>query len=219
MNMKLLRPELLITTGELDHAEWNYRPFLGWIQRLRFKAVKSLLSEVQYHRMLEVGYGSGIFMPELIRYCEELYGIDIHRKVDEVQKALEQVGVNAKLYSLSIESTSFPSNYFDCVVAISALEFVHNIDAACQEIRRILTTDGFLIVITPSYSKILDLGLKILTGKSAILDYAGRREFLLPKLLEKFSITQSLKVPSVIGRIVPLYNGLKLRPKHIMREP
>ncbi len=211
--MKLLSRELLIRTGEIDHADWNYRPLLGWIQRLRFKLVQSLLNEVQYHRILEVGYGSGIFMPELIRNCEELYGIDIHDKAGEVQKALEQVGVKAKLFSASIEGTNFPANYFDCIVAVSALEFVQNIDAACQEIRRILVADGSLIVITPGYSKILDLGLKILTGESAKQDYEGRREVLLSTLLENFYVTQSLIVPPVIGRIVPLYNGLKLHPK------
>jgi SAM-dependent methyltransferase len=210
--VRLLKAELLIKTGEVDYADWNYRPFLGWIQRLRFKLVISFLNEVKCHRLLEVGYGSGIFMPELDRYCEELHGVDIHNKDQDIQNILEQVGIKTKLYSASIESTIFPSNFFDYVVAVSALEFVHNINAACKEIRRILKPEGFLIVITPGYSRIYDLSLKILTGESAKQDYGDRRELLLPILLEDFSIIQSLTFPPVIGRIVPLYNGLKLRP-------
>jgi 2-polyprenyl-3-methyl-5-hydroxy-6-metoxy-1,4-benzoquinol methylase len=211
--VRLLKAELLIKTGEVDHANWNYRPFIGWIQRLRFKLAISFLNEVQCHRLLEVGYGSGIFMPELDRYCEELHGIDIHNKAKEVQKVLEQAGIKTKLYSASVESTIFPNNYFNYVVAVSALEFVHNINAACQEIRRILKPNGFLIVITPGHSKIYDMGLEILTGESAKQDYVNRRELLLPTLLENFSITQSLIFPPVICRVVPLYIGLKLCPK------
>jgi ubiquinone/menaquinone biosynthesis C-methylase UbiE len=212
--MRLLKAELLIKTGEVDHADWNYRPFLGWIQRLRFKLVLSLLDEIQCHRILEVGYGSGIFLPELERHCEELFGIDIHNMPKEVQKVLlEQLDIRTKLYSASVEATNFPNNYFDYIVAISALEFVQNIDAACKEIRRILKPDGSLIVITPGHSKILDIGLKIITGESAKQDYENRRELLLPTLLENFSVTQSLIIPPVIGRIVPLYNGLRLSQK------
>jgi ubiquinone/menaquinone biosynthesis C-methylase UbiE len=213
MNMKLLKPDLLIKTGEVDHADWNFRPILGWIQRLRFKLVLSLLKGVRYQKILEVGYGSGIFMPELDRHCDELFGVDIHNKPKEVQKILENVEIKTKLYSTSIESTIFPDHYFDCVVAISALEFVQNIDVACKEICRILKPDGFLIIVTPGHSKILDVGLKIITGESAEQDYKNRRELLLPTLLENFSITQSLIIPPIIGRVVPLYNALRLAPK------
>jgi len=212
--MRLLKADLLIKTGEVDHADWNYRPFLGWIQRLRFKMVLSLLNKVQCHRILEVGYGSGIFLPELERHCEELFGIDIHNMPEEVQNVLlEKLNIRTSLFSTSIEKTNFPDNYFDHIVSISALEFVQNIDAACKEIRRILKPDGSLLVITPGHSKILDIGLKIITGESAKHDYDNRRELLLPTLMENFSITQSLIFPPVIGRIVPLYNGLRLSQK------
>ena len=106
-----------------------------------------------------------------------------------------------------------PNNYFDTIIAISALEFVHNIDRACKEIRRILRPDGFLIVVTPGHSKILDIGLKVITGERAEHDYENRRELLLPALLENFSMTQLLTIPPVIGRILPLYHGLRLSPR------
>jgi ubiquinone/menaquinone biosynthesis C-methylase UbiE len=213
MSMKLLKPELLIKTGDVDHAEWNYRPFLGWIQRLRFKLVLSLLNKVHTHKILEVGYGSGIFLPELARHCDELFGIDIHEKPVEVQDILQKIDITAQLFSGSIENTSFPDNYFDYIIAISSLEFVHDVNSACNEIRRILKPEGFLIVITPGHSKILDLGLKILTGESAKHDYENRRELLLPTLYEKFSLTQLKTIPWGIGLIIPLYHGLKFAKK------
>jgi ubiquinone/menaquinone biosynthesis C-methylase UbiE len=210
--MRLLKSELLVKTGDVDHASWNYRPVLGRIQRLRFKLAKSLLNDTKCHRLLEIGYGSGVFMPELSRYCEELVGVDIHSKSREVQRVLEQEDIKTRLFSASIECTSFPSDYFDFIIAVSALEFVHDVNAACLEICRILKPEGFLIVVTPGHSKILDIGLKILTGESAKRDFCHRRELLVPALLERFTITQSIRAPRVIGRIFPLYYGLKLRP-------
>ena len=65
LNLKLLPREALIQTGEVDHADWNYRPLLGMIQRLRFRLILRILAGRKYHRLLEIGYGSGVFMPEL----------------------------------------------------------------------------------------------------------------------------------------------------------
>jgi len=210
--MRLLDPKLLIKTGSVDHADWNYRPLLGWIQRTRFQIVVNLLNNVRCQNILEVGFGSGIFMPELKLYCEELSGIDIHDKPLEVQKLLEQKGIQSKLFSESIEKTTFSPHYFDYVITVSALEFVKKINAACQEIRRILKPEGFLIVVTPGDSKILDLGLRILTGESASKDFEDRRRVLLPTLLGNFTVAKSIIIPPIIGRFVPLYTGLKLSP-------
>src|SRR6185437_4331790 len=35
--LRLLPVKDLITTGPVDHADWNYKPVLGWIERQRFK--------------------------------------------------------------------------------------------------------------------------------------------------------------------------------------
>ena len=210
--MKLLEPHYLIKTGEVDHADWNYRPVLGWIQQTRFRLVTSFLKNCHYQRLLEVGYGSGIFIPELSNYCTELYGIDVHNKYNEVQQPLEQVGVKAKLSSGTIEHTMFETNFFDCVIAISALEFVQDIDMACYEINRVLKPNGSLIVVTPGHSLILDIALKMFTGESAKKDYGDRRDFLISMLLNHFSLDKQLLFPPVIGRMLPVYTCLKLHP-------
>lgn len=211
--MRLLKLDQLIKTGNVDHADWNYKFGLGWIQRLRFKLVVTLLGEMKYSRLLDVGYGSGVFMPELIRHCDELIGIDIHDKYQEVQETLEQVGVKTKLSLTSIESTAFPNNYFDCIVSISALEFVSDIASASRELHRILKPEGILIIVTPGHSKVLDFGLKLLTGESAQKDYGNRREMLLPALFEYFHVEKSLKAPPLISWALPLYISLRLRQK------
>ncbi len=209
-SIKLLPQETLLKTGAVDHADWNYRPILGWIQRQRFNLIVSLLPKKRVNRLLEVGYGSGVFMPELSDRCRELYGIDIHQKQASVNKVLAEFNVSAKLYSGSATLLPFENNFFDCLVAVSSLEFIDNLDAASQEMQRVLKPGGFLVVVTPGASKIVDIGLKILTGKSAKNDYGDRRKALIPTLLKYFTIEQKTTVPRFDSGLFCLYTGLKL---------
>lgn len=210
--LKLLPPETLLKTGAVDHADWNYRPILGWIQRQRFKLILSFLPKERVNRLLEVGYGSGVFMPELSDRCQELYGIDIHQKQDAVAEVLAKFNVFPKLYSGSATLLPFEDNFFDCLVAVSSLEFIDNLEAACQEMQRVLKPTGDLIVVTPGYAKIVDIGLKLLTGKSAQHDYGDRRQSLIPTLLKYFTIRKKTTVPRWGSSLLCLYTCLKLSP-------
>ena len=100
--MKLLPQKKLIRTGPVDHADWNYRPFLGQIQRLRFSLALSLLPD-QSGRLLEIGYGSGVLMPALKDRAAELYGIDVHSSFREVEANLASEGVSAHLSTAKAE--------------------------------------------------------------------------------------------------------------------
>jgi ubiquinone/menaquinone biosynthesis C-methylase UbiE len=211
--LRLLPPEALLKTGVVDHADWNYRPLLGPISRLRFRFVVSLLGEERMHRLLEIGYGSGVFMPELARFADELYGIDIHQMTGRVAESLAGFNINAQLFSGSAVEMPFDDDFFDCMVAVSALEFVDDLGAACREIKRVLKPDGALIVVTPGHSPVVDFGLKILTGKSAKQDFDDRRQKLMPTLLDHFRVERQLVSPPVGHSLIKLYTALKLRPR------
>ena len=43
--LRLLPQSALVTTGDVDHADWNYKPLVGWVQRLRFKLIRKLLAK------------------------------------------------------------------------------------------------------------------------------------------------------------------------------
>lgn len=210
--MRLLPREALLKTGPVDHADWNYKPILGSIQRLRFKLALELIQEKRYRRILEIGYGSGVFMPELSLYCGELFGVDVHDYAPAVMACLSKNGVNASLHSAGAESLPFEDEFFDCVVAVSSLEFVSDLEQVCQEVSRVLTPEGRLIVITPGSSKILDLGLKVLTGKDAKADFGERRSLVTPALEKWFTLGVSRKGPG------GLYQALDCRMKEVVSE-
>jgi ubiquinone/menaquinone biosynthesis C-methylase UbiE len=206
----LLPREALLRTGAVDHADWNYRPLLGWIQRQRFHLVLRLMGGRRFDRILEIGYGSGVFMPELRRHCEELYGIDKHALHEAVAQRLAQHGIAAQLFQASAERTPFRDRWFGAIVAISSLEYVEDLAAACTEFARILKPGGQLIVVTPGHSPVLDLGLKLMTGESAAENYGARRKALVPTLARHFRLETMLSSPRLGGPLMRLYRGLRL---------
>jgi ubiquinone/menaquinone biosynthesis C-methylase UbiE len=210
--VRLLPRDALVKTGPVDHADWNYRPVLGWIQRLRFRLILDLLPRGKVGRLLEIGYGSGVFMPELATRCEELFGIDVHPFAAEVQSRLKEHGVTAELGSGSAEELPYAPSTFDAVVAVSSLEFVPDAAAAAREIRRVLKPGGCLVLVTPGHSPLVDWGLRVLTGASAKQDYAGRREQLMPALESQFACDAKRTFPPVLSGIVCLYTALSMRP-------
>jgi ubiquinone/menaquinone biosynthesis C-methylase UbiE len=210
--LELLQLDALIKTGPVDHADWNYKPVLGWIQRQRFRLALSFLPKERAGRVLEIGYGSGVFLPELARHCTELYGVDIHAKNHEIAARLRKNGVYAQLSVATAERLPFDDASFDYAVAVSTLEFVADLPAACGEIARILKPNGSLIVITPGHSPLVDFGLRLLTREDAKKDFGDRRQSLIKLLSERFRVKQKSLFPSIGGRFVCLYKGFELQP-------
>lgn len=203
--LRLLPRDALVKTSRIDHADWNFRPFLGAIQRLRFRFARELLGRGRVGRLLEIGYGSGIFLPQLDLHCSELHGVDLHGKQVEVARRLFRLGVHPRLCHASAARLPYPDSWFDRVVAVSSLEFIDDLDGACREIRRVLDPCGHLVVVTPSPSAVADLGLRILTGESAKEDFGDRRSGLVDVLREWFDVEER--------RVAPwLYTALRLRP-------
>ena len=211
--LNLLQQEALIKTGDVDHADWNYRPLLRKISRTRFKLIKSLLGNRHCNRIMEIGYGSGVFLPELAEHAYEVYGIDVHDKNYEVKAKLAEVDIEATLVSSGAEKIEAEDNFFDSIVAVSALEFVSDLDAVCSEIKRTLTPDGSFLVVTPGKSLILDFGLKLLTGKSAKDEFGNRRENIIPTLNKHFDVKQNLSFPKFRASPIKCYTAMELVPK------
>jgi SAM-dependent methyltransferase len=212
--LDLLPQELLVRTSELDHADWNYRFGLGAIQRARFRLARSLLGSEHHGSLLEVGFGSGVFLPTLAQHCDELSAVDTHPHRAEVAQRLQKYGVRASLHTASATAMPFSAGSFDAIVGVSCVEFIDGVDIACKEFRRILRPGGCLVVVTPGHSPLLDWGLEVLTGASAREDFGDRRKPLASMLLDHFELAEERSfLPGVFGRVLPrLYHGYRLLP-------
>lgn len=211
--LRLLPPEKLLQTGRVDHADWNYRPLLGHIQRTRFSLAEALLPPHPVDRLLEIGYGSGVFLTQLAHDSRELHGIDIHSRHEEVARVLASFGIAARLQQGAAEQTPYAAAFFDVVVAVSTLEFVTDVGQVCREVRRILRPDGCFVVVTPGRSALVDFGLRVLTGKNARDDFGDGRERIRAALPQFFEEEARLVYPPFGGAAVRLYDAFRLRPK------
>lgn len=208
-NWDLLPPDKLERTGPVDHADWNYVGLLGAISRIRFRLVDYLLRGCKAERLLEIGYGSGILLPELKRHAREVFGIDIHPAGGRVAVRIAAHHTTAELCQASASALPFASESFDAIVTLSTLEFVADLENACREISRVLTTDGRLVVVLPGHSPIVDLGLRLLTGADPSKDFSDRRQKVIPTLLSHFTPESMLSIPPIPG--LCLYRGLRFR--------
>jgi SAM-dependent methyltransferase len=214
--LRLLPRTAVVPTSPVDHPDWNYRRLLGTVQRLRFRIILDLLGRRRFGRLLEIGYGSGVFMPELARRCTTLYGVDPHPMRDAVAASLARHGIRAELTRGTVEALPYEDGSVDCAVTVSALEYVPDIHAACAELRRVLRPGGLLAVVTPGATPLMDLALRVTTGESPD-QYADRRQRLQPALREEFALVRQVRVG--IGPQARLYTGLLLaRPSEQRRS-
>jgi len=208
-SLSLLPEHALLATSVVDHANWNYRPVLGRIQRLRFDLIRSILRGTRATRLLEIGYGSGVLFPELSKYSDELYGIDPHHFPSEVRTVLAEHGVSATLVQGTATELPFEANFFQTIVAVSALEFIDDLASVCREVKRVLEPGGIFAIVTPGHSPLLDLGVWLMTGASPKNDFQSRREGVLPCLYREFVVNRRVDYPS-FAHGARLYTALRL---------
>jgi ubiquinone/menaquinone biosynthesis C-methylase UbiE len=212
--MKIFLPEesLLNRTNDVDYYYWNYKFPIKYIQRYRFRTITKLLGDKIYSRLLEVGTGSGIFLPELSHHCEKLYALDIHPYFDNIDHLLKHYNFNNyELKLQSIQHTDHPDNYFDAIVAVSVLEFVDDIEAALTEIKRILKKDGVFITICPMNSKFLDSILSLYSNKKPKEEFGDSRIYVGKALEKKFKVIKKGYMLPIIGKLFPVYTHYVLK--------
>lgn len=212
-HVDLLPREMLIKTGPVDEGAWHYRPMLRLVMQRRIALMVHLLQQQRFPRLLDLGYGSGILLPELSKYCGELHGIDIHEYDEEVQSCLGEIGVAAHLTQASAEAMPYPAQMFDAVVAMSSLEFIEDIEAALREVLRVLTPGGAFVFVSPEKTKWGDRVLRWMTGvkgEDVFRDGRGRLRKALPNF---FEIEQELLYSPLPHVITPVYRGCRMLPK------
>jgi SAM-dependent methyltransferase len=210
-DLHLLPRDALVRTNDLDQADWNYRPLLGWVQRLRMRSVAAVLAatprgrEGRTSRLLEVGYGSGVFLPELVRLADDAFGADVHPHAAAVSAKLTELGSPTRLLRAAAAALPFRDAAFDTVIAVSTLEFVPDVAAAVGELVRVTRPGGRLVIANPGQSAFLDLGLRVLTGERAEDTFEGRRGLVVPAVERSARIIEIRTLPPLVGRLLPLY--------------
>jgi len=158
---------------------------MGWVLRERLRWVRSVLPTSPVDSILEIGYGSGVFMYTLAPFTRALYGIDIHAHGGTVRDRLSENDIELSAARASGMQLPYRDGSFDAVVIVSALEFMDDPGACLDESLRVTRVGGRVITVTPRVLPWADAVYRALSGVDPESDFRGGRQ-RVQRALTKF---------------------------------
>jgi 2-polyprenyl-3-methyl-5-hydroxy-6-metoxy-1,4-benzoquinol methylase len=171
--------------------------------------MKKIVRELKLTKsnILDIGCYNGSFLMTAQGYKNKLYGIDASRYAYE-HRVSEEIIFNRQFITDSV-LLPYRSSLFDLVIAGEIIEHMYDTDHLLMEIRRVLKSNGLLLMSTPN---IASLGRRILLafGKSPIIEISihekesvGHIRYFtfetVQKLLEKHNFSVIKKISDVIN--------------------
>jgi len=115
-------------------------------------------------RALEIGPGSGVYLPILADLFESVVAADIEESYLLALKPLLGSLPNVALERDDILASGFPSGSFDLILCSEVIEHISDSRRALAEMSRLLRPNGVLILSTPQRYSLLEV-----CGKVALL--------------------------------------------------
>ncbi len=197
-----LPPRMLVPKTALDDpVDYYYRPLTARLYRTRLELAARLVGAGPYRSLLEVGYGSGIFLPELSLRTRRLAAIDIHDASDRVEKMLKELGVSAELYEGSLFELPFEQGEFDGIVCLSVFEHITDLDSALTELARVVRRGGLVVLGFPVRNVVTDTFFRIAGYNPRRLHPSGHGEIMAAA---HANVHLSVSESSWFPRFVPL---------------
>ena len=120
-------------------------------QNSRMNKVYELLNEEKFNNILEIGFGAGQLMSEIIKKKKtNYYGVEISKPLlNRTKKRIRKIKTKSKI-NLSLQNIDkglkFNSNKFDLVVAVGVFHYSYNLNKSLREVYRILKPGGTFII-------------------------------------------------------------------------
>jgi SAM-dependent methyltransferase len=187
-----------------DPLDYYYHPVYGLVYRRRLSMALELLGEDKFDRLLEIGYGSGILLPELSTRARILDAVDLHGERAGVAKMLETLGIQATLRDGDIYGLPYGEGDFDAIVCLSVLEHLTDLDRACAEIDRVLAPHGVAVIGFPVANAVTSALFRWLGYEAREIHPSGQAE-ILPALNRRFTVAKILRLPAVLPLPLGLY--------------
>ncbi len=195
-------PDYLEPTGDVDAIELYDRFGVGWVLRRRLHWLASMLGPEPAGRILEVGYGSGVFQYELASRGRLSVGLDLHPFGARVRRQLAAGGVTSRLACGDAGRLPFAGASFDRVVIASVLEFVPDPARCLREGLRVLAPGGRLLLLTPRRLWWADRLWDALSGWSAESDFHSGRDRVQAAIVQELATARRLARPSWLPRFL-----------------
>lgn len=215
MPSRLIIPpwHLMTKTNDEDPVFFHYYPVVRLVYRKRLKNTLSLIpAEKKFNNLLEIGYGSGIFLPTLAQLADEVTALDIHPETVAVEKMLDFYQLRDRVHCVSgdIMKMPFEDNSFDACVIVSTLENIENSGQAVSEIARVVQPGGDIIISFPVENMLTDLLFRI-AGEDPRKIHPSNHRYIFAYLNKNFTVTRTIHFPSFVPLNMSLYVSLHCR--------
>ena len=150
-----------------DPIAYYYIPIFRTFFIKRLEMCLDLLPQKTIPRLLDVGCGTGIILPELLRRCDQVWAVDSQLQDRSVLGMLEQEKLprdRVRLAAGDLLRLPFKDNYFDAVLLISILEHIQDLPAARTELFRVTKPGGMIVAGFPTKNALTDKLLGPSTG-------------------------------------------------------
>jgi 2-polyprenyl-3-methyl-5-hydroxy-6-metoxy-1,4-benzoquinol methylase len=158
-----------VTTNDellaLQRALYESRnPTRRWLHRARRDWITERLTRLAAERhgaALEVGPGSGVYVPVLARLFDRVTVADVHDAYLDAARALAAEHPNVGVVQDDIRAPALPAASFDVILCTEVIEHIVESRAALAGMRRLLRAGGTLVLSTPQRFSPLEVCSKL----------------------------------------------------------
>lgn len=139
-------------------------PTRRWLHCTRRDWLVETLSRLGSHpegAALEVGPGSGVYLPTLARLYGRVVAADVESAYLDALAPLLAAHRNLAVMQDDITASRLPPGSFDLVLCTEVLEHIADSPAALAGMHRVLKPGGVLVATTPQRYSLLELACKI----------------------------------------------------------
>ncbi|MBL7148206.1 MAG: class I SAM-dependent methyltransferase [Nanoarchaeota archaeon] len=179
----------------------------------RLKMAIDLINGQTYDNFLEIGFGSGILLPELASRTKKLTAIDKHNYIETVRNIIKTKNIQADLLKADILNMPFPDNTFDGILCLSVLEFVEDIPQAIREIKRIAKPKAKIIIGSPVLNFLTDFCYKIIDYKQHSQVHKSNHKAIINNIKNNFKIKKISRYPAFLPLNLSLFFVLETTKK------
>jgi SAM-dependent methyltransferase len=202
----------------VDFVEQYYSGAAGWMLRQRLHWVVAQLP-MGCDAVLEIGYGSGVFLYELARHARTLVGVDVHRYGGSVRRRCALDGVTVMPARATGSALPFADGSFDAVVLVSALEFIPDPASCLRESLRVVRAGGRVIAVSPRMHHWADAVWRAISGADPEVDFQGGRERVAQALADPTLPVAHHPRPWPLPNVIAPYDVVVLSPRHEGGDP
>ena len=171
---------------ELQNTLYRSRnPTRRWLHTSRrdwiIEALRRASSAGPPQRALEIGPGSGVYLPVLAGLARQVVASDVEPAFLDHAEALRGEHPNLSLVADDITATALEPESFDLILCSEVVEHIRDSPAALRSMHRLLRPGGALVLSTPQRWSPLELSARVATLPGVVrLARLVYREAILP---------------------------------------